>query len=94
MSNWETRKADFIQELVAMRDEVILAALIEAYRQIKNTQKKPSMRAVKGIRPHFDAAAIRHRRDRKGHDKTKIMRIIREMEVKEPIELLLSQLSK
>jgi len=49
---------------------------------------------VNPIRQKFDAEAIRQRRGRVGHDKAKIMRLIREMDVQEPIEQLLAQLTK
>jgi len=46
------------------------------------------------IREKFDADAIRQNRGRVGHNKAKIMQLIREMEVQEPIEQLLAQLTK
>jgi len=49
---------------------------------------------VNAIRQKFDADAIRQRRGRVGHDKAKIMHLIREMDIQEPIEQLLAQLTK
>jgi hypothetical protein len=46
------------------------------------------------IREKFDAEAIRQKRGRVGHNKAKIMQLIQEMDVQEPIEQLLAQLTK
>ena len=87
------KKLEFIKEVSGIEDEKTLAALMEAYRQITN-QASVNGKPVKSIRQKFDAEAIRRRRGRIGHDKVKIMRLIREMDVQEPIEQLLAQLSK
>ena len=57
---------------------------MEAYRKITsetNVRNKP----VNTIRQKFNADAIRQRRGHVGHDKAKIMRLIQEMDVQEPI---------
>lgn len=86
-------KMEFIQEVSGIEDVKTLAALIEAYRKITE-EAKASSKSVNPIRQKFDADAIRQRRGRVGHDKVKIMRLIREMDVQEPIEQLLAQLTK
>jgi uncharacterized protein (UPF0335 family) len=87
------RKLELIREVSRIEDEKTLAALLDAYRQITGESKKNGQ-PVKSIRQKFDADAIRRRRGRTGHDKAKIMQIIREMDVQEPIEQLLAQLTK
>jgi hypothetical protein len=87
------KKLEFIREVSGIEDEKTLAALVEAYRQITD-ESKTNGKPVKPIRQKFDAGAIRRRRGRVGHDKAKIMRLIREMDVQEPIEQLLAQLTK
>lgn len=87
------KKLEFIREVSGIEDEKTLAALVEAYRQITG-ESKVSGKQVKPIRQKFDADALRRRRGRIGHDKAKIMRLIREMDVQEPIEQLLAQLTK
>jgi len=87
------KKLEFIREVSGIEDEKTLTALVEAYRQITG-EAKTNGKPVKAIRQKFDADAIRRRRGRTGHDKTKIMRLIREMDVQEPIEQLLAQLTK
>lgn len=87
------KKMAFIQEVSGIEDVKTLTALIEAYRKITGEAKATS-KSVTPIRQKFDADAIRQRRGRVGHDKAKIMRLIREMDVQEPIEQLLAQLTK
>lgn len=87
------KKLEFIREVSGIEDEKTLAALVEAYHQITG-EAKANGKPVKPIRQKFDADAIRRRRGRVGHDKAKVMRLIHEMDVQEPIEQLLAQLTK
>ena len=87
------KKMEFIREVSGIEDVKTLAALMEAYRKITGEAKATS-KSVNPIRQKFDADVIRQRRGRVGHDKAKIMRLIREMDVQEPIEQLLAQLTK
>jgi hypothetical protein len=87
------KKLEFIREVSGINDVKTLAALIAAYRKITG-EAKASSKAVNPIRQKFDADAIRQRRGRVGHDKAKIMLLIQEMDVQEPIEQLLAQLTK
>ena len=87
------KKMEFIREVSGIEDEKTLAELVAAYRQITG-EAKANGKSVKPIRQKFDANAIRRRRGRIGHDKAKIMQLIREMDVQEPIEQLLAQLTK
>ena len=49
----------------------------------------------KGTREKFDPEEIKQEQGWKGqHDKEEMMRLIHEMDIQEPIELLLSQLTK
>jgi hypothetical protein len=87
------KKLEFIREISGIEDVKTLTALMEAYREITG-EAKAARKPVNPIRRKFDADAIRQRRGRVGHDKAKIMRLIREMDVQEPIEQLLAQLTK
>lgn len=87
------KKLEFIREVSGIEDVKTLAALMEAYQKITG-DAKVTTKAVNPIRQKFDADAIRQRRGRVGHDKAKIMRLIQEMDVQEPIEQLLAQLTK
>jgi hypothetical protein len=87
------QKLAFIQKISSIEDSKTLAALMEAYQKITAETQNASVGANK-IRQKFDADAIRQRRGHVGHDKAKIMRLIGEMNVQEPIEQLLEQLTK
>ncbi len=87
------KKLEFIREISGIDDVKTLAALIEAYQKITGEAKSDS-KAVNSIRQKFDADVIRQRRGHIGHDKAKILRLIREMNVQEPIDQLLAQLTK
>jgi len=87
------KKLEFIRAVSSIEDVKTLSALMEAYRKILGEMKDTS-KMVTSIRQKFDADAIRQRRGHVGHDKAKIMRLIREMDVQEPIEQLLAQLTK
>ena len=93
MSSLAEKKLEFIQEVSKIEDLKTLAALMEVYRKITQ-EAKTATKSVNPIRQKFDADAIRQRRVRVGHDKAKVMRIIQEMDVQEPIEQLLAQLTK
>jgi hypothetical protein len=93
MNSLAAQKLEFIQEVSHISDEETLTALREAYRKITVQRKSDKVKPPKAvIRQKFDADSIR--RHRTGHDKAKIMRLIREMDVQEPIEELLAQLGK
>ncbi|MEI6412477.1 MAG: hypothetical protein WCR52_24005 [Bacteroidota bacterium] len=87
------KKLEFIREISGIEDINTLAALMEAYWKITNETNARS-KPVNTIRQKFNADAIRQRRGHVGHDKAKIMRLIQEMDVQEPIEQLLAQLTK
>jgi hypothetical protein len=87
------KKIEFIQTVSGIEDVKTLAALMEAYRKITE-ESKVSQKGKDSIRQKFDADAIRQRRGKKGHDKAEIIRLIQEMDIQEPIEQLLAQLSK
>ncbi len=87
------KKLEFIREVSNIEDLKTLAALMEAYRKITE-EAKAATKSVNPIRQKFDADAIRQRRVRVGHNKAKVMRIIQEMDVQEPIEQLLAQLTR
>jgi hypothetical protein len=87
------KKLEFIREVSGIEDEKTLAELVDAYRKITG-ELTSSIKQVRPIRQKFDADAIRRRRGRLGHDKAQIMQLIREMDVQEPIEQLLAQLTK
>jgi len=87
------QKQEFIRKISSIEDLKTLSALMEAYQKITAEAKNSPKRANK-IRQKFDADAIRQRKGQVGHDKAKIMRLIREMNIQEPIEQLLSQLTK
>ncbi len=88
------KKLAFIREVSGIEDERTLAALIEAYHEIIALSKINGKPATRTPRRNFDADAIRRRRGHAGHDKAKIMQLIHEMDVQEPLEQLLSQLTK
>lgn len=87
------KKLEFIRAVSDIEDEKTLLALMEAFRQITD-EVKANGKPTKPMRQKFDAEAIRRRRGRVGHDKAKIMRLIQEMDIQEPIEQLLAQLTK
>lgn len=93
------RFADYKEQVIGLLARVCrvsvetLAALLEAYWRIIG-QVPGSDKPGKAVRQRFDADAIRRRRGRVGHDKAKIMLLIQEMNVQEPIEQLLAQLTK
>ncbi len=90
----EEQKLAFIRQVSEIEDEKTLTALVEAYRQITRQTKTVDSRPGKAIRQKFDAETIRLNRGRVGHDKAKIMRLIKEMDIQEPVEQLLAQLTK
>ncbi len=92
-NNLAERKLQFIQAVSFIQDEEEIAQL-ENWLDLLQTKKAVSSELFKPIRKKLDPEAIKRSRNFKGHDREKIMRLIKEMDVQEPIELLLSQLTK
>lgn len=93
MTDLSERKLELIKEVSEIRDEKDLNQLEEALRLIRERQER-IRKYSKPIRKKTDPEAIKRARNFKGHDKEEIFRLIREIDIQEPIELLLSQLSK
>jgi len=87
------RKLELIQELSQIRDEQDFAQLEETLRNIRERQGR-IRKYSKPMRKKLDPEAIKCQRGFKGHDKEEMFRLIREIDIQEPIELLLSQLTK
>jgi putative IMPACT (imprinted ancient) family translation regulator len=91
MSDLSTIKSDFIREVSEIKDETTMTALIDAYQTIIS---KPKSKNVIAVRKKFNADAIRKKFGQDGHDKSKIMNLIREMNIQEPTDVLISQLTR
>jgi hypothetical protein len=93
MTSFAEKKLELIREVSSIEDVHTLSALMEAFQKITGASKE-SGKLANPIRQKFDADAIRKNRGRVGHNKAKIMQLIQEMDVQEPIEQLLAQLTK
>ena len=93
MGDIAARKLEIIQAISQMQGEGEISQLEAAVRQIrKQNERNKKYRAI--IREKTDPEEIKRIRGFKGHDKEEIFRLIREIDIQEPIELLLSQLTK
>lgn len=93
MGDIAARKLDLIQAVSQMQGEREIAQLEAAVQRIREQQERnKKYRAV--IREKTDPEEIKRSRGFKGHDKEEIFRLIRAIDIQEPIELLLSQLTK
>lgn len=87
------RKLELIQEVSQINDEQDLHQLEETLRKIRERQER-LRKYSRPIREKIDRDAIKQQRGFKGHDKEAFMRLVKEMNVREPVEELLAMLSK
>ncbi len=91
MAEFQEKKAQLLEAIHAISDEKDLAEWEEVYRKVRESRERiQQYRAT--LKEKFDPEAIRrsHRRP----NKAKVKRLIKQMDVQEPIELLLAQLTK
>jgi hypothetical protein len=93
MGNFAEQKLQFIREISALEDTETFSQLLLAYNSLL-AQRNHTDRYKKKILQKFNAAAIKENRRFKNHNRAEIMALIDAMNIQEPIELLLSQLSK
>lgn len=93
MIDLSERKLELIQEVSQIRDERDLNQLEETLRNIRERQER-IRKYSKQIPKKFDPEAVKRQRNFKGHDKEAFMRIVREMNIQEPVEELLAMLTK
>lgn len=93
MTDLAERKLELIQELSQIRDEQDFAQLEETLSKIRERQGR-LRKYSKPMPKKFDPEAVKRQRNFKGHDKEEFMRLIREINVQEPVEELLAMLTK
>ena len=93
MVDLKKRKMHLIQAVAAIEDEKALSALEAALHKIEAGQEI-LQKLAKPIRKTLDIEVLKQEQGWHGHDREKIMQIIKEMDVQEPIETLVAQLSK
>ncbi|MBK7939361.1 MAG: hypothetical protein IPJ82_20760 [Lewinellaceae bacterium] len=87
------RKLELIQEVSQIQDEQDFAQLEETLRKIRERQER-LQKYRKQIPQKFDPEAVKLKRGYKGHDKEEFMRLVKEINVQEPVEELLAMLTK
>ena len=92
MHDFAERKLEFIREVSAISDEAVFFELENTLH--KFTAREKYRQLTRPTRKKFDAEAIRRKRNIQGHDHAEIFRLIKAVDIQEPIQLLLSQLSK
>ncbi len=95
MGDLAERKTGIMQAVSQMQGEREIAQLEAFVRQIQ--EQEPESKKKYGLRKipkKFDAEAVRRSRGYRKPDKEEFMRIIREMNVQEPVEELLAMLTK
>lgn len=93
MVNFQERKAHLLEAVSAISDEKDLAEWEEAHRKVQERRARMEKYRVK-LREKFDPESVRRSREFRKPDKNKVMHLIKEMNVREPIELLISQLTR
>ena len=94
MGDIAARKLEIIQAISKMQGEQEISKVEAAIREILAHHERNLKYGVKKIPEKFDADAVRCSRGYRKPDKEEIFRLIREIDIQEPIELLLSQLTK
>ena len=87
------RKLELIQEVLQIPDEQDLLELEETLQHAEVRQER-LRKYRKPLPKKFDPESVQRARTFKGHDKQAFMRLVREINVKEPVEELLAMLGK
>lgn len=93
MGNIAAQKDYLIKLITAIDDEAALARFREVLEKIRQQDELIAM-LTKPMPENIDVAAIKRRQNWRGVDRAKWDRIIEEMDIQEPIETLLAQLTK
>ncbi len=94
MGDITARKLEIIQAISLMQGEGEIAQLEATVQQIREQNERIRKHSTQKIPEKFDAEAVRRSRGYRTPNKAEFMRIVREMNVQEPIEDLLATLSK
>ncbi len=93
MVKFQERKTQLLEAVHAISDEKDLAEWEEVYQKVRERRERVQQyRAT--LKEKFDPEAVRRSRGGRKPDKADVMRLIKQMDVQEPVELLLSQLTK
>jgi hypothetical protein len=93
MVKFAENKLALIQEISLLEDEKTFLELQKAFQVIIARHERKSI-VREPIRAHFDADNIKKNRQFKGHNLAEINQLIADINLQEPVELLISQLSK
>jgi hypothetical protein len=93
MGNTIERKYRLIQMISAIQDDDLLDRL-EDYLSVMTTQDRVLARIAKPIQAKIDLEKIKHAQNWKPVDRKKFDTLIQDLDIQEPIDLLLSQLSR
>ncbi|MBC7774623.1 MAG: hypothetical protein H7246_04230 [Phycisphaerae bacterium] len=87
------RKLEAIQEISQIQDERDIVQLENVLHQIRERQER--LNGYRKTMPKkFDAEAVKRRKNFKRQDRDTFMRLVREINVQEPVDDLLAMLSK
>ena len=93
MGDFYKRKTHLLDAVQAIHDEEDLAEWEEVYQKIRARRARIlQYRAV--LREKFDPEAVRRSRGYRKPDKERVLQLIKQMNIQEPVELLLSQLTR
>ncbi|MFN0037590.1 MAG: hypothetical protein ACKVUS_21210 [Saprospiraceae bacterium] len=92
MGDFQDRKTHLLDAVHAINDEGDLAEWEEVYQKIK-ARRERMLQYRATLREKFDPETVRRSRGYRKPDKANVMRLIKQMNVQEPVELLLSQLT-
>ena len=87
-------KLELIREISNEQDAEKVQAVAIYYRSLKAAREEVVKKYARRIRKRLDPEMLKRKQKLKRHDEEKIMQIIRKMNIQEPIEVLLSQLTK
>ncbi|HRI58897.1 MAG TPA: hypothetical protein PK228_04220 [Saprospiraceae bacterium] len=93
MGNITERKYHIIQLVTAIEDEKALARIQEDLEEIQRRENLLA-KITKPMKKTLDVEEMKREQNWKPVDMEELDKIIKEMDIQEPIELLLSQLTK
>ncbi|MFN0036655.1 MAG: hypothetical protein ACKVUS_16435 [Saprospiraceae bacterium] len=94
MTDLAESKLELIREISNEQDAEKVQAVAIYYHALKTARQEAMKKYAGQIRKRLDPEMLKRKQKLKGHDEEKIMRIIRKMDIQEPVEVLLSQLTK
>ena len=93
MTDFAESKLDFIREISAIEDEIVLRSVVNYYKTLQQSRTDLRKKYAKPVRKRLDPNALKRAQNFTGHNHAEIMSILQNIDIPESIETLTAQLT-